>query len=26
MCDRALEARTPVECPVVEDLGQRHRT
>jgi DNA-binding transcriptional MerR regulator len=26
MCDRALEARTAVECPVVENLGQRRRT
>lgn len=25
MCDRALEARTPVDCPVVENLGQRRR-
>ena len=25
MCDRALEARTPVDCPVVEDLGQQRR-
>lgn len=23
MCDHALEARTAVECPVVENLGQR---
>ena len=26
LCDRALEARTPVECPVVENLGQRRRS
>ena len=26
MCDRALEARTPVDCPVVEDLGQKRRS
>ena len=25
MCDRALEARTPVDCPVVEDLGLQRR-
>ena len=25
MCDRALEDRTPVDCPVVENLGQRRR-
>lgn len=26
MCDRALEARTAVDCPVVENLGRRRRT
>jgi len=26
MCDRALEARTTVDCPVVENLGQLRRT
>ena len=25
-CDRALEARTAVDCPVVENLGRRRRT
>ena len=25
MCDRALEARTTVDCPVVENLGQKRR-
>jgi DNA-binding transcriptional MerR regulator len=25
MCNRALEARTAVDCPVVENLGQRRR-
>ena len=25
MCDRALEARTQVDCPVVENLGQKRR-
>lgn len=25
MCDQALETRTPVDCPVVEDLGRRRR-
>lgn len=26
MCDRALAARTPVNCPVVENLAQKRRT
>jgi DNA-binding transcriptional MerR regulator len=26
MCDRALEARTAVDCPVVENLGQKRRS
>ena len=26
MCDRALEARSGVECPVVENLGQARPT
>ena len=26
MCDRALEARTVVDCPVVENLGQKRRS
>ena len=25
MCDRALETRTQVDCPVVENLGQKRR-
>ena len=25
MCDRALEARTAVDCPVVENLGRKRR-
>lgn len=25
MCNRALAARTPVDCPVVENLGQKRR-
>lgn len=25
MCDRALAARTPVDCPVVENLGRKRR-
>lgn len=25
MCDRALEARSPVECPVVENLGHARK-
>jgi DNA-binding transcriptional MerR regulator len=25
MCDRALQARTAIDCPVVENLGQRRR-
>lgn len=26
MCDRALRARTTIDCPVVENLGQRRRS
>jgi DNA-binding transcriptional MerR regulator len=26
LCDRALEARTAVDCPVVENLGQKRRS
>jgi DNA-binding transcriptional MerR regulator len=26
MCDRALEARTTMDCPVVENLGQKRRS